>query len=424
MITTINRNVGVLIPIGAFALIIGVLSSINPELAAVLATAIIILSIALSVYSPLGFYVCSIVMNISFTPAQSALLALVTGLICLNILYKNISLYRQTSYIQFFFLFLILLFISLITGQNSTTMAAITSIYTLLTGFTVGCYLPKNKELYISYSLLFGGIVVMFLVYRSLRSGTAIDFNATEGRLRYGDSVRILANALAYPVYISFLKMVEYIRSKNYIKSAMWFALAMSCFYFLILTVSRGVIFAVLLALMYVMSKTMKTGGSSKIIVVIVIAVVAYFINSMSFNQSYMMNGLDTMTGRDLIWGFYWNELMDGGIVSILFGFGPGEVSRISANSIIEGAYAHSLVLDYLFRYGVLGFLFLISLLTYIGYKLIKTNSVFYIGLLIMSILMFATHGSANTPLFYYLIGMCIGRTLIPKDYANVLNIK
>lgn len=401
-----------------YTLLVGYVSIDNPEKAAQLAFLGLLGSVVVDIYLPLCFFVCASLLNIQFEGVYEAGSALYIGLLAISILYKNRNRIKMYSkYIALFLYFCVILLMSTLFGFETMMMSSVTMVYTLLICFAVAFSGNDNKSKFLSFSLFVGGIMVLFIVYAALKNGTAYAMDDTSGRLSFGDNVRTLANAIAFTIYFSIFKIIEAINKGQLLKKSYWFIFAAIGLVILMLTVSRGVIFSVAAAFLYLYLANIRPLNFKKAILMIALVVAGiYFIGTIDFDRDYMTNKITTMTGRDVIWGFYIGKLFEGGLPTILFGFGPGSVKRIAVGTAVADAYAHSLFLDYLFCFGILGFIFIALLVLKIGKRLWINKDVYAIGLYIMSVLMFIPSGSANTPLFYYLFGLCMSRLLQNKS--------
>ena len=130
-----------------------------------------------------------------------------------------------------------------------------------------------------------------------------------------------------------------------------------------------------------------------------------------------MFENVEGGNGRTEIWADFIQQLKDTN--SLAFGFGPGFTKDISRT----GFYSHSTILDYLFCYGITGFLYILYLILSVSYKLFKNNERFYLfqGLFLLNIIMFSTHGSAGTLLFNVILGLCMSVVVYEnKECASI----
>jgi len=406
--------------IATFVVLTGLLSVTAPEQAQTVAGLLILASVLYDPYMPLCLYICTKVMRIDFEGFWDGGMEAFTGIIAIYIIFSNqryISILRP--YFKCLIVFFVILLLSFALGTKTSLMASITQVYNFLVCYAIAFYCVKRKDSMTTSALLFSGIMVLFLVWMALRSGEQMEFDPVTGRLKYGEHVRSLANALAFPIFYCVHSFFEAISKKETLKNSYLIIIALICAYFLILTVSRGVIFSVVVSLFVVWILRMHSSSLwSKSLYVIVFIGIIFFVQSIEFNEEYFFNKLDTFTGRDVIWEFYWNKQIESGLSTILFGFGPGNIMRVATGAAYESAYAHSFFAAFLFSYGVFGFLFLLYLVFLVGKRIWKNGDVESIGLFIMTVLLFIPHGSEGTALFYYLFGVCIGRTILrgPKS--------
>lgn len=414
MTASTRKIIFIYLLIVAYTLLVGYVSIDNPEKAAQLAFFGILGGVVVDIYLPLCFFVSASLLNVQFEGVYEAGAALYTGILAISIIYRNRNQVKfYIKYVALFLYFCVILLMSTLVGFETTMMSSVTMVYTLLICFAVAFSGNDNKSKYLSFSLFVGGIMVLFIVYAALKNGTAYAIDDTSGRLSFGDNVRTLSNAIAFTIYLSIYKIIEAINKRQLLKKSYWLIFAALGLFILMLTVSRGVIFSVAAAFLYLYLANIRPLNFQKTILMIALVVVGiYFIGTIDFNRDYMTNKITTMTGRDVIWEFYFSKLVEGGLPSILFGFGPGSVKRIAVGTQFADMYAHSLFLDYMFCFGILGFIFIAFFVGNIGLELWRKRDVYAIGLYIMTILMFIPNGSAGTPLFYYLFGLCMSRLL------------
>ena len=107
------------------------------------------------------------------------------------------------------------------------------------------------------------------------------------------------------------------------------------------------------------------------------------------------------LNGRTEIWGEYLDYEFSS-INTALFGFGPGEIAKMDIN----GHYSHSLFMDWLFSYGIVGMLIFVIILIRILRLLLSSKSNFKLSLFLLSCFLFSTHGVITNDMFYILIGV------------------
>lgn len=100
----------------------------------------------------------------------------------------------------------------------------------------------------------------------------------------------------------------------------------------------------------------------------------------------------------------------------VLFGVGPGRISRISN----IGYYAHSTILDYFFSYGLVG------LFLFLCFELIVLKSLFYnkiVFVIAATFLMtYSTHGSAANIEMFLLQGILMASITPPDVIESQIN--
>lgn len=139
---------------------------------------------------------------------------------------------------------------------------------------------------------------------------------------------------------------------------------------------------------------------------------VFYLITNIQFDNEMMFENVEGGNGRTIIWADFIQQLKDTN--SLAFGFGPGFTKDISR----LGFYSHSTILDYLFCYGIAGFLYILFFLYLAAINLFKINknSYYYQGLFLLGVIMFSTHGSAGTLLFNVILGLSLSSIVLDNS--------
>lgn len=394
----------------------------SPERSAVVALVSILGSILIDIGMPICLFICVGMMNIELPDSMQIVLLLYVTLVAIVILLKDVN--KNIAYKDLalsLFVLGIIAVISYLVGYQSTIMYVIRSIYVFIVAFSIGFHFYGNNVKILSFAFLCGGLAVMGIVLFQLYTGAMqMEFDAETGRLTYGEQVRTLANVLAFPIYYSFIEYMQAIENKEYLKKIYWVFIALLGITLLLLTVSRGVIFAVAITLVFVYSSRLKDLRLSTVALIsLFVVLIIYYVSTLELNTEYMFNKIGTLTGRDEIWGYYLGKVVDSGPIHFLFGFGPGDIKRLSVGTAFADAYEHSLFVGFFVSFGIIGFSYLLWVLYRIGKPLWRSKNKNGSGLFLLTILLFVPFGSALTPLFYYFIGFCLALSMSVNHYTN-----
>ena len=252
------------------------------------------------------------------------------------------------------------------------------------------------------------GCIAFFVILAILASqflGGGLQF--MYGRLSINNNIRELANAIAFPVIISanVLFTEKALNKKEKIINMIVIGVGALI---LVATLSKGTIASTFLAiaLLFIFSK--YNVAQKFMYIIIAFIVISLILNYLSNLNAFRINRLtetdDGFSGRTGIWKLYFSE-MSSSMKTLFWGFGPGDIKRLD----ISNSYAHSLYFDILLSYGIVGFIwFMIIIITY-GIKIVRSKHLFSISLAVFDILLYSTHGTSTSLVFYILIAASIG---------------
>lgn len=264
----------------------------------------------------------------------------------------------------------------------------------------------KNKNSLFLLAFILAGVFMLISILLQITNNTATLLWGN--RLTFNGSVRTLSSALAVPMYYCCVKLLlPQNKSVSLLRKILIFIVLAVMSYILILTYSRGVIISLLIAIFYLVASQIKKMTSKKMVFYILLfGLAAYLLTQMDIDGELMTSGLSSGSGRMDIWSFFFERMESRGFFGLLVGFGPGDINRITAGTVMSGAYAHSTLLDYVFSYGIIGVCLL-------GYMLIrsfliakKTRDPMIMGLLILTISLYSTHGNSANYAFHLLLGL------------------
>lgn len=297
---------------------------------------------------------------------------------------------------------LIVMLCSFVGGVNPQADIMVLAIIAmvLLLGICVGVS-PANVWI-LMYAYIISISCMIFVTFMEVLAGNNV-FLYSSNRLAFYGNVRDMANACAIPlsfIIISYItKMKRLFRLPPLLIVIFTAVLSLA----LIMTLSRGAIIALIsgVALSIV---TFKKRSRLHIFVAVLISGLILFISfkSMPSNINRIFELSPNMNGRTDIWREYISTLFSSNILRVCFGFGPGSVTRLG----ISYLYAHSLFLDVLFSYGVVGFLFIIAFLARHISRFIKQKNAFILGCFITIVLCYISHGTVASFNFYIVTGL------------------
>lgn len=240
-------------------------------------------------------------------------------------------------------------------------------------------------------------------------------------RLGFEDNVRSLSNAIAVALFFWIVGIL----SKEYgckIKKWVQNFLGILGVVLLLLTLSKGVIFALALAILAYCLLSGK-GGIKLVLLFLVIVILGIWMQSSGvIDFSRLGERNYDLNGRTRIWEFYFEKLRNKGLTGYLFGLGPGNIKRVAVGEYLGKYYVHSTILDFFYSYGVLGistFVIFILGLVKKAFSYRDYRSVALIVLLLASY--FVNGASTNTQIFLSLalVNISIAKLRI-VDFATV----
>lgn len=240
------------------------------------------------------------------------------------------------------------------------------------------------------------------------------------GRLSFEGEIKGLAVICTIPLVLLLSSKMEgknYFRKKNRIIT---FIFMVACLTVIILTAARGVIIALLMGILFQFIMTSNKRRAIKIAITIsgvFLSIIILFGDSNLFriDRLFELSEMSSGNGRTEIWSHYFELIVDRGILSILFGVGPGEVSRISS----IGYYSHSTFIDFFFSYGVVGIIFIGTLEFNIIRQFYLNRSINYLILSIILIFVYFGHGSAANSTLFILQGVMVSCCKKERSFVN-----
>lgn len=245
------------------------------------------------------------------------------------------------------------------------------------------------------------------------------------GRLSVNDNIRALANAIAFPMVIAINNLLS--RGLKTLKEKAFNVLMIACGMLILMgTLSKGAFAAVFAAFVTAFLFSGGKRGQKLLLVAFVLAALCFALTYLGQLNIFRLERLteenNGFSGRTDIWNAYFTEMISSP-KSVLFGFGPGDVRRLG----ISIYYSHSLFLDVLFSYGIVGFTAFMIMVLDAGYKVWKSKNPVSYSLFVFTCTLFLTHGTATYVFFYVILAaaLCIrGDSSVKKGAAQTYHYR
>lgn len=399
MAETINKNKIVLFIQLLFGLGLSFLAVKESPNTGTIALVCIVLSSLFDKRLPLSLSIITSLLDCEYTTQQLFLVMLIVSISCFMIIgtMKSKLLYYYRIPVV---LFLIVFILSYLFGAQPEFTIVCIILYSFIICYTIAL-LNNSHDKVITNALLIGGICMMGVMVEIVAQGGVI---GVVRRLQYHDNIKIIATAIAFPIYYFVWELITGYGQIGVVRRLIYIVLILLCLFILILTYARGVILALALSIIAAVFLQSRKFHMIQMVFLVVLAFGGYFlINRMSVDSDIMFGNLEGGHGRTEIWSDFYAIMNNDGLIRLLFGFGPGDLKRI-----VPDIYAHSVVLDYFFSFGVLGFLCFMLFIGTLAKELKKRKNYYGLCLLLLCLAMYFPHGAASTTQFYYLLGLCI----------------
>lgn len=303
----------------------------------------------------------------------------------------------------------LIFFISYLTGYKTNQNTVMIQTLTILM-YVVSSHQSSEKGIrFLRVAFLSAGYVIALCVSFQMIMGRASYLWGV--RLTYNGSVRTLSTNIAFPILYLFIEIIDH-KSKKISKLIIYIALLSWLSALLLFSYSRGVLISVgISAVFYLITKFKRMRLSTLVVSMLVIVLLIYLCSHLNLSTRLMLGGLDDGSGRLSIWLYYWSLLKERGIICVLCGFGPGDIKRIVSGTAYSGLYSHSLILDYLFTYGIFGFAYIVFLSFRSIYYAFSKKNMQVLSLLLLYILMFSTHSNSAELGFHVMLGLTLSMT-------------
>lgn len=387
-----------------FIVIEAFLSYSNSSFATVFALLMIFVFAFYNKYLALSAYIGTVIISPGFSTVELFIVLSEISVIGASIM--NFKCRAITNYFIITTVFFLLMIIGMALGTKTEMVSILLFVINLYVAVFVAQAVVGNNEKLIVDSLLFAGLMIAIQVGYSYLTGNIDKVVSASGRLLYQENSKNLATIIVIPCFIALYKLLDIESRRKKGKLVFYVACFAICFPVLLLTYSRGVTIALIVAAFLLMVIQPKALKFYSILMYSLVAVAIYFIIShLTMDSDLWFNNLEGGNGRTDIYKLYFDYMFRQGGRTIVFGYGTSNMGEVI------GWYPHSVILSYFFNLGIIGVLYLLYEITASAMGLIKQgkNARFYIGLLVLGLMMFSSHGTYNTALFCLIIGLCFG---------------
>lgn len=322
-----------------------------------------------------------------------------------------------------FFCFL-LVFMSYLFGYNPDSVYLLLQIVCIFLFYTISQSFSRKDVSITIFSYICSGLLVLLFMY----SSDITTYYSETGRLGFGEHVKTLAFICAIPmVFLLFSLLNRSYLFSNMTKTTYKIIDVVLLFVFLLailMTLARGLLISVALGTLIMLIVSKKSGRTILgVLITFFLVIQAYsYVESLDVFRTERLFAYDEYAsgnGRTEIWLEHITSMKELGARYVFWGVGPGNISRISNTD----AYAHSMILDFFFSYGTIGFLtFIIIEIVTLKKLFDKTNTIPFVVILVF-LIAYSTHGGAANMTFFILQGLMLAYSN-PKDILSPKTLK
>lgn len=384
--------------------LLGVLSQLRPAAASILFLFFLFSSFYINRILPVCFYLIGNVIHIE---TNSMTLILIWSYLAVISLYyiKKSDVPLKTLVLPSVVFFINAIFSNFF-GINVNWITCYQMVVSILIMIFIAYIMTKKDSVFVLLTFLSTGLLMLFIVYWQIFTGRV--FETAQGSIGFAEHAKSLSVPVIIIAYISVYLLLNFRRYRlQWYNILFCLILVLSTVGLVLLTYSRGVLISFIVAGLYLVVRSIK----GNFFITLFSAFVMFFafshlLSNLQLNESLMFDNLEGGNGRTEIWASFINQMETS--QSVLIGFGSGNTKDIS----LLGYYSHSSILDFFFCYGIGGLIYIVYLLCNIGFSLKQHNDVFFMGVYILFVLMFSTHGSSSGILFNCYIGLTAGVAL------------
>lgn len=264
----------------------------------------------------------------------------------------------------------------------------------------------NNFGEYLFIGLILGAVTIVLTVLFQF------DTSMLYGRLSFNESIRRLSNGLALPTLILYMNILTPNKLQIRKLNKAWAVAILIIFsIFLILTDSRGVVMPLAISgIFYTMSNlsTKSLKNIFKGVVPVVIGTMlafAYF----DFSSKFRLRLIDFDSNNRLeIWRGSIGSFLNESVPRLFFGGGLGSFENYAMTGYGGATYSHSVFIDSLVAFGIIGFVLLICLVGYLFLVALKARNNVALSILLFTVLTFSTHGNLQHNLFWFNLALIV----------------
>lgn len=356
----------------------------------------------------LSLYICSAIVGADFSSIETLVSAIVVLAIGVSVF--DLRDKRTKRLLMSVTLFSMSMLAGFALGANSQMITILILTFKLFMMVTIAQSATISNGSILEKAILYGGLVIAGITAYHFYVGDISVLSEGQGRLTYRENVKELSTAIVIPVYMSINKMLDY-RNRRNNRELLFFILVFAlCFPLLLMTYSRGVFIGLLVSAVLLQLAYSKSLSVQKIVIyTLIVAAVVNIVSSMQLDESLIFENIEGGNGRTDIWANYLAYMSNQGIHTLVWGLGSN-----SYTSLLE-FYDHSVILSYYFHFGIFGILFITYVVLSALTRLYRSKKPYYLFLVVLTVLMFFTHGSYDNTLFYIVSGMCLGAANSPQ---------
>lgn len=394
-------------------IILGVLHLFSPNNESTIALSFIVVSVIVDPLIPFALYLLTKIVVIEYISLHENIVLLFISLISI-ILFFNKTQGGDNKNKLLYLVWVLLFVLSTFFGIGTQSISAFVYSGIMLHFFTLSMESKIEESKYIVVSLFISGLLLGLYTFYLMATGNASfvgQMRVVYGEGEAGGEVKALAVPVAITIFLLFYALLFKIQRPLLKVILLPFLLIL--LYVLINTYARGALIGTVCSVLFLVHKSVANSKNFFRIILIILLVIGiyFFVGNLNINEDLMLNNIETGSGRTDIYSAFFKLLFEDP-VRIFFGFGPGDIKRVSVGTMAEGYYAHSVFLDYFFTLGIFAFLLILTMLLKTAKVLWLSKNVFYMGLLILVFLVFLTHGSSGNLVFLYSFAICYGKSL------------
>ncbi len=326
--------------------------------------------------------------------------AVLSFIVLLSLFFHNLDMLRHFQNSLFMLAVIIILPASYLLGVSPSLNIAILMLLCMSRVLLMlNTPLEDNMGIVVMGFISLGVSTVMYFLVGLTRGLNFISYR----RLSFEGDIKTVAVSVSFALMIIlFCRLERKSVFSNFGNIFIDIVLVSSFLLIMLLTVARGAIIGISAGLLVFLLASRRGRFTFLIFIPIAIAVIAAassFINMNNFfiKRLFLKDEITGFNGRTKIWGYYIRKIVNMGPLRILFGAGPGNISRIGTT----GRYAHSTFLDFFFSYGLAGFVTLVICEIRLLIKTIKSGNPIALAITVSSIVIFISHGTAANLLMF-----------------------